>query len=241
PDNMRWFARVVNFLPDPAKPLVCLPCGSAAKTREKFGKKMISQGLGHQLMSAVTREPRFERVILSEPCTIIPYALEGQHPDYNLPPQDLSIQSERIFINQLALWLARVKLAQPDRRFVYFIGGIHHFFILHFANEAAGRPFHLVREIPARGVRDYAEAAKRFHDTILATEASGQAPAQAPASLTSLVQGRGRYTHRKFWHAVLLEALDGEDVARSVEPVTSRAQAREGFADLYPTKEETRA
>ncbi|NMC06732.1 MAG: hypothetical protein GYA24_16060 [Candidatus Lokiarchaeota archaeon] len=242
PENMRWFnTRALHFLPDPAKPLVCLPCGSAAKTREKFGKKMISQGLGHQLMSAVTREPRFERVILSEPCTIIPYALEGQHPDYNLPPQDLSIQSERIFINQLALWLARVKVAQPDRKFAYFIGGIHHFFILHFANEAAGRPFHLVREIPARGVRDYAASAKAFHEVILTTEATGQAPAQAPVSLSTLVQGRGRYTHRKFWHSVLLEALDGEDVARSVEPVTSRQQAREGFADLYPTKEETRA
>ncbi|NMC06133.1 MAG: hypothetical protein GYA24_13035, partial [Candidatus Lokiarchaeota archaeon] len=55
PENMRWFnTKALHFLPDPAKPLVCLPCGSAAKTREKFGKKMISQGLGHQLMSAVT-------------------------------------------------------------------------------------------------------------------------------------------------------------------------------------------
>ncbi|NMC08137.1 MAG: hypothetical protein GYA24_23225, partial [Candidatus Lokiarchaeota archaeon] len=199
----------LHFLPDPAKPLVCLPCGSAAKTREKFGKKMISQGLGHQLMSAVTREPRFERVILSEPCTIIPYALEGQHPDYNLPPQDLSIQSERIFINQLALWLARVKAAQPERQHVFYIGAIHHYFILHFANETTGRPFHLVREIPARGVRDFAEAAKHFHATILETVATGQAPAQAPASLASLASGRGRYTHRKFWHAVLVEALEG--------------------------------
>jgi hypothetical protein len=69
---MRWFARVVNWLPDQAKPLVFLPCGSAAKTRAKFGKKMISQGLGHQLMSAVTRETAFERVIHSEPLTFIP-------------------------------------------------------------------------------------------------------------------------------------------------------------------------
>ena len=92
-------------------------------------------------MSAVTRELSFERVILSEPCTIIPYALEGQHPDYNLPPGDLSIQSERVFINQLALWLARVKAAQPERQHAYYIGAVHHFFILHFANETAGYPW----------------------------------------------------------------------------------------------------
>jgi hypothetical protein len=236
PANMRWFAtKVLGFLPDPAKPLVFLPCGSAAKTREKFGKKMISQGLGHQLMSAVTREPSFDRVILSEPLTIIPYALEGQHPDYNLPPGDLSIQGERIFINQLGLWLARVKVAQPDRRFVYYLGAIHHYFILHFANEAAGRPFHVVREIPARGVRDYAEAAKTFKETIITTEATGQAPEQAPASLAAIVQGRGRYTHRKFWHSVLVEAINGDSITKAIEPVTSHDQARAGFADLYAT------
>jgi predicted RNA-binding protein len=236
PENMRWFAtKVLGFLPDAAKPLVFLPCGSAAKTREKFGKKMISQGLGHQLMSAVTREPSFERVILSEPLTIIPYALEGQHPDYNLPPQDLSIQSERIFINQLALWLARVKAAQPDRRFAYYIGAMHHYFILHLANEAAGRPFHVVREIPARGVRDFAEAAKRFKETIMTTEAMQSAPEQAPASLDALVKGRGRYTHRKFWRSVLCEQLAGDEATRTIEPVTTREQAKAGFADLYPT------
>nr|MDO8085330.1 hypothetical protein [Candidatus Sigynarchaeum springense] len=240
PQNMRWFARVVHWLPDPAKPLVLLPCGSASKTRAKHGKKMISQGLGHQLMSAATRNAAFERVILSEPLTIIPYALEGQHPDYNLPPQDLSIQSECVFINQLALWLARVHAAQPERRFVYYVGAIHHFFILHYANETAGRPFHLVREIPARGMRGYADAAKKLVDTIRAIEATGQAPAQPPVSLASLVKGRGRYTHRTFWHSVLLEALEGGGVARGIEPVTTRAQAREGFADLYDGEEAAR-
>jgi len=240
PQNMRWFARVVHWLPDPAKPLVLLPCGSASKTRATYGKKMISQGLGHQLMSAVTRDPGLERVILSEPLTIIPYALEGQHPDYNLPPQDLSIQSERVFINQLALWLARVHAAQPERRFAYYVGAIHHFFILHFANETAGRPFHLVREIPARGVRGYAEAAKALVETIRAAEATGQAPVQPPVSLASLVQGRGRYTHRKFWRSVLLEALEGDGATRSIEPVTTREQARAGFADLYDGTEAAR-
>ncbi|MEX2715087.1 MAG: hypothetical protein Q6370_002180 [Candidatus Sigynarchaeota archaeon] len=233
PDNMRWFARVVHWLPDPAKPLVLLPCGSAAKTRAKYGKKMISRGLGHQLMSAVTRDPSLERVILSEPLTIIPYALEGQHPDYNLPPHELSIQGERVFINQLALWLARVHAAQPERRFVYYVGAIHHYFILHYANETAGRPFRLVREVPARGVRDYAAAAKALASTIRAVEATGQAPVQPPVSLAGLVQGRGRYTHRKFWRSVLLEALDGDEITRTIEPVTTRAEARAGFADLY--------
>nr|MDO8088261.1 hypothetical protein [Candidatus Sigynarchaeum springense] len=39
--------------------------------------------------------------------------------------------------------------------------------------------------------------------------------------------------HRTFWRSVLLEALDGDGVARGIEPVTARAQAREDFADLY--------
>jgi len=230
---MRWFARVVHWLPDPAKPLVLLPCAAALKTREKYGKKMISQCTTHQCMSKVTREPSFERVILSEPLTIIPYALEGEHPDYNLPPEALSIQSERVFINQLALWLARVHAAQPERRFAYYVGAIHHFFILHFANETAGRPFHLVREVPARGFAGNGDAAKHFRQVILTTEATGQAPAQEPVSLASLVKGRGRYTHRKFWRLVLLEALSGDEVTRTIEPVTTLGQARAGFADLY--------
>ena len=234
PANMDWFNNVVlKWLPDPAKPLVCLPCGSAAKTRAKYGKKMISQGTGHQFMSAVTRDARFERVILSEPCTIIPYALEGQHPDYNLPPDDLSIQSERVFINQLALWLARVKVQQPERQFVYYLGPIHHYFILHFANEAAGRPFHVVHEIPARGTTGYAPSAEKFREVILTTEATRVAPPQEVVPLDKLVSGRGRYTHRAFWAQVLLERRVGNEYEQEVEPVTTHDQAELGFSHLY--------
>jgi len=39
---------------------------------------------------------------------------------------------------------------------------------------------------------------------------------------------------------MLLEALDGDGVARGIEPVTTRAQAREGFADLYDGEEAAR-
>ena len=47
PANMDYFNNVaLPWLPATAKPLVFLPCGSAAKTREKYGKKMISQGTG---------------------------------------------------------------------------------------------------------------------------------------------------------------------------------------------------
>lgn len=44
PENDAWFNLMLEWLPDPSKPLVFLPCGSAAKTRAKFGKKFISQG-----------------------------------------------------------------------------------------------------------------------------------------------------------------------------------------------------
>jgi len=236
PDNMRWFLFVLNWLPDVDEPLVFLPCGSANKTREKFGKKMISQGMCHQFLSAVTRYPGFERVILSEPLTIIPYKLEDHdlRPDYNLPPEDLSIQSERIFINQLALWLAKVKLAQPNRVNVYYIGAVHHYFILYFANQVAGHPFTIIHEIPAGGIKGFGEAAKHFHDIIIKTEETGVASFQEPVSLAKVVKSRGRYTNRKFWREVIMEQLEGkEDFIQSTEEVTSRDEAINGFIDLY--------
>jgi len=237
-ENMRWFNTIaLPWLPDPLKPLVLLPCGSAAKTREKYGKKMISHSVGHQLMSAVTTDDRFERVILSEPLTIIPYQLEGQHPDYNLPPKDLSIQSERIFINQLGLWLSRVKVSQPERTFIYYLGPIHHYFILYFANEAAGRPFHIVHEVPPRGTAYYSRAADKFKQVILTTGATHTAPDQAPVSLTKLVSGRGRYTHRAFWREILLERRVGSEYKEYSEPVIAREEAEAGFANLYQNNE----
>ncbi|HDZ18865.1 MAG TPA: hypothetical protein ENI29_11610 [bacterium] len=60
-------------------------------------------------------------------------------PDYSLPASDLSIQSERRFLNQLALWLLKVKMFQPERKYVYYCGSTHHYFILNWSNIICGK------------------------------------------------------------------------------------------------------
>ncbi len=232
-ENMKWFNRVLSWSPGVDKPVVFLPCGSAAKTRTRYGKKMISQGLGHQLLSAVTREPAFECIILSEPLTIIPYALEGLHPDYNLPPDSLSIHSERVFIDRLALWLARIKLFQPGRVHVYYLGSTHHYFILHHANMTAGSPFKVVHGIPRRGLVEYAACAKQFKQLIVATEETGITPIQEPVNIAPLLHAREGYTHREFWKEIIKMRFDGDSFITESERVMSTGDWEAGFKALY--------
>lgn len=236
-ENMKWFNKVLSWSPCAGKPVVFLPCGSAAKTRTRFGKKMISQGLGHQFMSAVTREPGFECIILSEPLTLIPYALEGLHPDYNLPPGALSIQSEQVFIDRLALYLARLKITQPARVHVYYLGSTHHYFILHYANLTAGSPFRILHAVPRRGLVDYAAAAKQFKETILATEQTGVAPFQQPVNMAPLLDAREGYTHRGFWKEIVKMRFDGNGFSTESEGVTATGDWEAGFKVLYQTRE----
>ncbi|MBD3212943.1 MAG: hypothetical protein GF311_10075 [Candidatus Lokiarchaeota archaeon] len=108
-------------------------------------------------------------MILSEPLTIIPYTLEMHklRPDYNLPASDLFIQSERVFVNQFALWLLKVKVAQPLRKYIFYVGATHHYFILHFANIVAGSPFELIYEISPRGLATYIVTAKKMEKEII--------------------------------------------------------------------------
>lgn len=231
PANVKWFHYIINYQPSPAAPAVFLPCASGAKTRSQSdGRKFISQSLSHQYMSAVTRNPAFDKIILSEPCTIIPYALEDSalRPDYNLPPEDLSIQCEQTFIHQVAMYLMRFKLAQPERSQVYYLGGAHHYFILHFANKLAGAPFKIIYNVPERGLVDYAKAAKEFVTTIKKAE-KGEPIDLRPLSLEAHVKKRGRYTNLKFWRAILM-SQKGE---QSKVNVCSPAEFRNGFAYLY--------
>jgi hypothetical protein len=181
-------------------------------------------------MSAVTRNPAFEKIILSEPCTIIPYAMEdSEHrPDYNLPPEDLSIQCEQTFIHQVSMYLMRLKLAQPERANIYYLGGAHHFFILHFANKLAGNLFKIIYNVPERGLVDYAKAAKEFVLTIEKAE-KGEPIDLRPMSLEAHVKKRGRYTNLKFWRSILM-SQKGE---QSKVDVCSPTEFRNGFAYLY--------
>ena len=179
-ENYDWFFDVImNWLPDPSKPVVFLPCGSAEKTREKYGKKMISQGRGHQYLSSITRDPRFEKIIISEPLVLIPYSIEDdpRRPDYDYHPKYLTIPNRSVFIIRLNRWLNYLKKKQPERKFIYYIGPRHHAEILHGANmEYLGQElcykeiFHVIYEVPIHGSNDYATSAKWFRDAIMDNE-----------------------------------------------------------------------
>lgn len=168
--NTFWYNYVINWLPHKKKPLIFLPCANASKTRKKYGKKMFSHSTTHQFLSAITRCEDFEKVVISEPLTIVPYALEGQHPDYDVSTEDLTIQDEIAFITRLANWLNIVKRKQPNRKYVYYIGGAHHYFIIRQALKEARYPFKLIYEVPESGVTGYSASARGFKEVILNLE-----------------------------------------------------------------------
>lgn len=235
-ENIRWFNFIQSWEPNKEKPLVLLPCARANKTRtEQDPRKFISNSVSHQFLSAITRNSNFERVILSEPLTIIPYELEGHilRPDYNLPPDELSIQSEWIFMRQLALWLLRVKTVQPSRDYIYYVGAKHHYFILKYSNEIAGLPFKIIYKIPERGILGYSKAAKEFVFEINDLENYNILPKLSPVLLEDYLNSRGRYTNKKFWHYILLLQKD----KRTKLEVCSESRFKRGFSELYLFRE----
>lgn len=231
--NLTWFHFVINYLPPENKPVIFLPCGNANKTRgQNDGRKFISQGMSHQLMSKITRNPQYCKIILSEPCSIIPYELED-HPmrkDYNLPPDYLSIHAEFIFIHNVALYLIRLKMSQPWRTYIYYVGAAHHYFILFFANKLAGSPFEIIHEIPPRGIMDYAAGAEKMVALIDQTE-KGDRPRLITPNLEDHLKHRGRYTNLRFWQQILLL----QKTHPSTEVVCPPDQYKDGFLTLYQT------
>ena len=232
--NIVWFHEVMKWLPDREKPIVFLPCAAARKTRGKNNdsRKFISHSTSHQFLSAITRNEAYELIILSEPLTIIPYALEAHElrPDYNLPVDELSIQSEWIFIHQLSLYLLRVKNSQPTRKEIFYVGARHHYFILHYANELAGNPFEIIYKIPSNGIRDYASAAKEFNQTIQEYINTGELTwVKEKVSLTDHLKSRGRYTDNKFWTEIKMMKKN----KYSEIPVCDKEELRTGFEILY--------
>lgn len=231
-ENIRWFNFIQSWEPNKEKPLILLPCARANKTRtEQDPRKFISNSVSHQFLSAITRNSNFERVILSEPLTIIPYELEGHilRPDYNLPPDELSIQSEWIFMRQLALWLLRVKTVQPSRDYIYYVGAKHHYFILKYSNAIAGSPFKIIYKIPKRGILGYSKAAQEFVLEINNLEENNILPILPEINLEDYLNCRGRYTNKKFWHYILLLQKD----ERTKLDVCSKSSYQKGFSELY--------
>jgi len=231
-DNLTWFYFVLNYLPSIDKPLVFLPCGNANKTRGLDGRKYISQGFSHQLMSKITRNNNYTKIILSEPLSIIPYELES-HPlrkDYNLPPNYLSIQSEFIFIQNVSMYLMRLKLQQPTRTRIYYLGATHHYFILYFANQLTGNIFQIIHYIPPEGLKGYSKGAEVLDQYILQSE-HGVIPELISPNLEEHLSKRGRYTNLRFWYEILLMQQEIE----SHESINPKTQYQVGFAQLYQT------
>ena len=237
--NTMWYNYAVNWLPNKKKPLICLPCANANKTRAKYGKKMFSHSTTHQFLSSITRCEDFERVVLSEPLTIVPYALEGQHPDYNVPPEDLTIQDEAEFTIRLANWLNIVKRKQPKRKYIYYIGGTHHYFILRQALERSRKPFKLIYEVPEGVVKGYSSSAKLFKEVVFNLERDGIRPNLKEISLEKHIKARGRYSNRKFWQYIQIlhniSSSKKNPVFQSEKmPVAHKKQYFEGFLKMYP-------
>jgi hypothetical protein len=237
--NIYWYNYAINWLPNKKKPLVFLPCANADKTRKEFGKKMFSHSTTHQFLSEITRCNSFERVVISEPLTIVPYALEGQHPDYNIPPQDLSIQSEYEFIIRLANWLNIVKRKQIKRKYIYYIGSTHHYFVLKFANKIAKNPFKIIYEIPAGGTKSYGTSAKFFKQVIIDLEENSVKPILKKISLEKHIKSRNRYTNKQFWEYInTLKNISKNRLkpqfTDNAIPVASQDEYYQGFSQIYP-------
>lgn len=230
----------MNWLPPKKKPLIFLPCANADKTRKKYGKKMFSHSTTHQFLSVITRCDDFEKVVISEPLTIVPYALEGQHPDYNVSTEDLTIQDEVAFTIRLANWLNIVKRKQPKRKYIYYIGGTHHYFILKQTLERARYPFKLIYEVPEGGVTGYSASAKHFKEVILSLENNGVKPELRHVSLEKHFKNRGRYTKRRFWEYInIIKRINKSKQHPTFKsekmPIASKSQYFEGFSSMLPT------
>lgn len=154
-ENNQFYARVLTtFNYKTKKPIVFLPC---AKT------KPYSKSLTHSYLSAITRDPNLQKIVISEPLAVVPYELENEIPYYNFPPKALNKWDRMMFVQRVGIFLYQLKQENPEIEKIYYIGGRHHYEIL---KEANGGDLRLTAIIPPRGIRDYAKCAKALHEVI---------------------------------------------------------------------------
>lgn len=254
PDNIKWFDFISEiWLPDPQKHLVFLPCAMGDKTRAKHGKKVFSESTTHQFMRAIRTEERFEKVVLSEPLTIVPYEYELHYlrPDYNLPAEDLSWQEEVTFILQLADILLKIRLHQPERQQIFYCGGTHHYFILKFANikmhsKYGVEPFEIIAVVPEGGSRGYSRGAEQLRQMILDLE-EGKSVVSREPDIETYLNSRGRYTNLATWHYIVTVQRVGRVVKDKVAVKKARINVskpkhiRDGFSFFYKEKVEMKS
>lgn len=235
--NIEWGNLVINWFPNPEKPLVFFSCCAGNKTRKRFGKKMFYHTMTHQVMSIVSRNENYERATISEPLILVPYSLEGRHPDYNLPVQDLSVQSEIVFIRQLSLILLRIKQQQSQRKVIFYCGSTHHYIILKLANATANNPFRIIFRLSERGIATYAKMANTLNDDIINYQQHGIIPKLTEPNIKKYLKKRGRNTNRKVWNKIILsqkKKIEKKIVLEQSEILVCPKNAyQKGFLNLY--------
>ena len=130
-------------------------------------------------------------------------------------------------MRQVALVLSILHMKQPRRQRIYYIGGRHHYFILHHANIMIGSPFKIIFRIPIRGICDFGPASREFLSVINECETGGIVPKMKEVSLEKYLKSRGRYTHKAFWRQILVMQNDKP----STISICSDRAAMSGFSD----------
>jgi hypothetical protein len=90
-------------------------------------------------------------------------------PNYDYPPKNLHAFDRLQMVRRVGIFLEFLYNANPKRKRIYYIGSRHHLSVLHDAN-SINNHFKLVFCVPARGIRDYASAAKSFLKIIQKSE-----------------------------------------------------------------------
>lgn len=142
PENLAFQKRFLTEYKLPRdKPLVFVPCASTKKG--KGGKLGYSESPTHCFMSEVTRNPKYEKIVLSEPLVMVPYSMENEIPYYNYPPNAIAKNRKdwNIFVDRTAKALLKLKRDDPSRTKAYYVGSRQHSEVLKQANEKAGNPF----------------------------------------------------------------------------------------------------
>jgi predicted RNA-binding protein len=155
--NQEFYIRVLKeFNFKTSLPVVFLPCASV---------KPISKSRTHCYLSKITRNEKLERIILSEPQSIIPYSLEQFCPNYDYPPGQLHAGDRWQMVRRVGIFLHFLWENNEKRERIYYIGAKHHLNVLNDANNIM-KHFKIISIIPERGIRDYASAAETFIKTI---------------------------------------------------------------------------
>lgn len=147
------------------KPLVFVPCASTKKA--KGGKIGYSASPTHCFMTDITKNPNYEKIVLSEPLVMVPYSMENEIPFYNYPPKAIAKNKKDwdIFVDRTSKALLKLKKDDPKRTKAYYVGSKQHSQILNQANEKAGKPFDIEYSLLKTG-NDHKARAKDLDETI---------------------------------------------------------------------------